>query len=338
LATLLEEVAATVFEVAKIEDIIGETLKLVATPRNLLAGGKPDAKKLELFNEWLRKPSKLKNGEIDVGPLPFSLQPPPALDNGIAILSGILKSQGTKVLEKGVGNAVAGVDLPTIHEFIGKYFVANLAVAGGKTKLSPTKKINIETEFLDRLPLNVAGVAIHGPPPGAAFLRALISEVIKIAATTPPDQLNIDKFADKVLEQALWSAVFAVSVGTAQSIVGAARGRETLEQAEDAPDTATQLLRRQLVIKDGIPTTPFKTAYDQYRADAKSRSETPVSGLAFLRNKTLLDQYYPNHEADRSTLLKAFDNYNIYLDAGTRLDESITVDLDKAPEIDKKKP
>ncbi len=321
LATLLEEVAATVFEVAKIEDIISQTVKLAAAPRNLLSGGKTNSLDVEAFLAWVARKPTIVNGKEIVEAAPFPLQPSSAASTGIAILSGILKSQGTKLLEKGVGNAVAGVDLPSIHEFIGKYIVANLIVATGKNKLSPSAKVDIETEFLTRLPLNIAAVAVHGPPPGAAFARAVVSELIKILAVTPPDQINPDKIGDALQQQVLWSAVFAVSVGTAQSIVGAARGRQTLEQAEAAPDTTTELLRNQSIIKDGIPTSPFKVAYDKYKADVVSRSQTPLSGLQFLRNRELLDQYYPGQAADHAGLIKAFDNYGIFIDNGTQFDE-----------------
>ncbi|PSM31001.1 hypothetical protein [Haliangium sp. UPWRP_2] len=124
LGTLVEEVAATVFEVAKIEDLISATVKLA-----------------------------------------YSSVPPARAASQIAILSGILKSQGTKVLEKGIGNAVSGVDLPTFQEFIGKYVIANALVATGKNKLSPSAGVTLDYGFLQRLPLNIAAVAVHGPPP-----------------------------------------------------------------------------------------------------------------------------------------------------------------------------
>lgn len=272
LATLLEEVAATVFEVAKIEDLIGQTVKLA-----------------------------------------YSSVPPQRAASQIAILSGILKSQGTKVLEKGIGNAVAGVDLPTFQEFVGKYFLANFIVATGKTKFSPNTLagVNIETEFLRRLPLAIGSVAVHGPPPGAAFARAVVSDLIKLLATTPLDQLNTDRLLRLLQERAAWSAVFAVSVGTAQSLVAAATAQETLQLAANNPSTTNQLLRNQVVVKERGASAPFGPAYDRYLADTEAAGGTPVSGLAFLRDRTLFENYNTDAAGDRSALLKALDNLDL---------------------------
>jgi len=308
LATLLEEVAATVFEVAKIEDLISQTVKLAATPRNLLARGGDHPVKLEKFLKYLEGGPKIL-GEKDYPEL--FLETSPGVNTAVSILSGILKSQGTKVLEKGVGNAVAGVDLPTIHEFIGKYVIANLGVASIKTKLSPTAKLTIETDFLSRLPRSIAAVALHGPPPGAAFVRAVVSEAIKLLATTPADQLNFDKFAAALQEQLLWSAVFAVSVGTAQSIVGTLNGQKTIEDAQAAPDYTTQLLLQQVIIKNGVETTPFGNAYNRYNQDAKAQSLPVLGALQFFNDRSLLDEYYPDASKDRPTLLKTLENTSI---------------------------